>query len=107
MDLLISRDINYDFMVLNKGVDQDPNIGVKIFHTSIYEYSKAIDSDKEENNDNNAPKTPYDVENMNASFDDEGNNAYSNNEGNNDEVAPEPPTNDVNINANSDDEINY
>ena len=47
MDLLISRDINYDFMVLNKGVDQDPNIGVKIFHTSIYDYSKAIDSDKE------------------------------------------------------------
>ena len=40
-------------------------------------------SDDKVNNDEDAPKTPYDSENMNA---------YSNNEGNNAEVAPKPPT---------------
>ena len=52
-------------------------------------------SDYQVNNDDNSPRTPYDVENINA---------YYNNKGNNDEVSPNPSTNDVNINANSDDE---
>ena len=47
---------------------------MKIVHTSIDDYSKATDSDKEENNYENAPKTPCDDENMNASSDDEVNN---------------------------------
>ena len=38
--------------------------------------------------------TPYDGENINS---------YYNNEGNNDEFAPDPPTNDVNTNYNYDD----
>ena len=60
--LLISRDINYYFMVLIKGVEQDPDLGMKIVHPSIDDDSEAIDSEKEENNDENAPKTPYDGE---------------------------------------------
>ena len=39
-------------------------------------------SDDEGNNYEDAPKTPYDGENINASDDDEGNNY---------EVAPDPP----------------
>ena len=74
LDLLLSIDINDDFMVLIKGVEQDPDLGVKIVHPSIDDDSEATDSDKEENNDENAPKTPYDDENMNAFSDDEGNN---------------------------------
>ena len=61
-------------MVLTNGVVQDPDLGVKNVHPSMYDDSKATDSDKEENNDENAPKTPYDGENMNASYDDELNN---------------------------------
>ena len=53
-------------------------------------------SDYEGNNDEDAPKTPYDGEKMNASSNDEGNNYEV--------VPPNPPTNDININANSDDE---
>ena len=94
---------------------------MKIFHLSIYDDSESTYVDKDENNDENSPKTPYDGENMNDSSDDEVNNDedtsetpyndeninyYSNNEGNNYEVALDPPTNDVNINANSDDEKN-
>ena len=121
LDLLISIDINDDYMVLIKGVEQDPDLGVNCFHPSIDDDSEAIDSDKEENNDDNPPKRPYDGENMNAYSDDEVNNdeyapekSYdgenindcSNNEGNNDKVSPDPPTNDLNIDANSDDEKN-
>ena len=122
LDLLISREINDYFMVLIKGVEQDPDLGMNFFHPSNYDDSKAIDSDKQENNDENAPKTPYGGENMNTSSDDGGNtdkddletpydgeniNAYYNNEGNIDEVAPDPSINDININANSDDKKNY
>ena len=32
VDLLISGDINDDFMLLIKGVEQDSDLGVKIFH---------------------------------------------------------------------------
>ena len=118
---MISRDINYDLSVLIKGVEQDSDMGVKIVHPWIDDDIYATDSDKEENNDKNAPKTPYDGENMNVSSDNEINNdedapgspyygenmiANSNNKGNNYEVSPNPPTNDININANSDDEKN-
>ena len=121
LDLLISIDSNDDLMVLIKGVEKYPDMGVKIVHLSLDDDSEATYSDKEENNDENVPKTPYDGENMNASYDDEGNNdedapktpydgetmnAFSDDEGNNDEVAPDPPTNDVNRNDNSDDEKN-
>ena len=121
MDLLISININDYFMVLIKGFEKDPDLGVKIVHPSIDNDSEATESEIEENNDDNSPKTPCDDENMYASSDDDWNNdkdapetpydgeninAYSNNEGNNDEVTPDPPTNDVNINANSDDKIN-
>ena len=84
-------------MVLIKGFEQDPDLGVKWFHTSIDDDSEATDSEKKENKNENASKTPYDGENMNASSDDEVNNDY---------VAPDPPTNDVNINCNSGDEKN-
>ena len=47
VDLLISIDINGDFMVLIKGVEQDPDLGVKIVHPSIDDDSEATDSDKE------------------------------------------------------------
>ena len=33
-----------------------------MFDPSIYDDTKATNSDKEENNDDNAPKTPYDGE---------------------------------------------
>ena len=51
MDLLISRDINGDFMVLIKGFEQDPDLGVKIVHPSIYDDSEVTESGIEENND--------------------------------------------------------
>ena len=72
--LLISRDINDDFMILIKVVEQEYDLGVKCFHPSIDYDSEATDIDKEENIDENSPKTPYDGENMNAYSDDEGNN---------------------------------
>ena len=118
LDPLVSREINDDFVVLIEVFKQDPDMGVKNFHPSIDDDRKATDSDKEGNNDENTPKTPYYGENMNDSYGNGGNNdedaperpydgenmnAYSNKEGNNYEVAPDPPTNDVNINANSDD----
>ena len=118
---MISRDINDDFMVLIKGFEQDPYLGVKTFHPSIDDDIETTDSEKEENNDENSPKTPYDGENVNASSDDEVNNdqyapetpydgenmiTSSGDEVNNYEVAHNPPTNDVNINDNSDDERN-
>ena len=121
LELLISREINDDFMVLIKGVEQDPGLGVNFFHPSIDDDRKATDIDKEENNNENDPKTQDASENMNASSDDEVNNyeddpetpydgenmnASSNDERNNDVVFPDPPTNDVNINDNSDDEGN-
>ena len=56
MDLLISRDINDDFMVLIKGVEQDPDMGVKIVHPSIDDDNEATDSDEEKNNDENSPR---------------------------------------------------
>ena len=106
-------------MVLIKGVEQDPDMGVIIVHPSIDDDSKDTYSDKEENTDDNDPNTPYEGGNMNASYDDDENNdedapdtpyygenmnAYSNNEENNNEVASDPPTYDENINANSDEE---
>ena len=33
LDLLISRDTNDDFMLLIKGFEQDPDLGMKIVHT--------------------------------------------------------------------------
>ena len=45
--LLVSREINDDFMLLIKGVEQDSDLGVKIVHPSIDDDSKATDSDKE------------------------------------------------------------
>ena len=33
LDLLISRDINDDFMALIRGFEQDPDLGVNFFHT--------------------------------------------------------------------------
>ena len=47
---------------------------MKIVHPSIDGDSEAKDSEKEKNNDENAPKTPHDGENMNYSSDDEVNN---------------------------------
>ena len=47
LDLLISIEIDDDFMVLIKGVEQDPDLGVKNFHLSIDDYSEATDSYKE------------------------------------------------------------
>ena len=122
VDLLTSIEVNDGFVVLFKGGEQDPDLWVKIVHPSIDDESEATESETEENNDDNAPKTPYDDENRNAFYDGEGNNdedapetpydgenskVYSNNEGNNYKVSPKPLTNDVNINSNSDDEINY
>ena len=57
VDLLISWEIYDYFMVLIKGFEQDPDLGVKIVHPSIDYDSEAIDSDKEENNDENTAKT--------------------------------------------------
>ena len=114
MDLPIPININDDFMVLIKGVEQNPDQRVKIVHPSIDDDIEAAESEIEENIDDNSSKTPYDGENMNASSDDEGKNDedvpktpydgenityYYNSGGNNDDVPPEPPTNDVNING--------
>ena len=71
LDLLISGYINDDFMVLIKVVEQYPYLGVKTFHPLIDDDSKATDSDKEENNYENAPNLTYDGDNMNASYYDE------------------------------------
>ena len=54
-------------MVLIKGVEQDPDLRVKEFCPSMDDDSEATDIDKEENNYENIPKTPYDGENINAS----------------------------------------
>ena len=54
-------------------------------------------SDYQRNIDEDNPETPYEGENINQ---------YYNNEGNNDDVAPAPPTNDISINTNSDYEKN-
>ena len=42
---------------------------MKIVHPSIDDDSEATDSDKEENNYDNSPKSPYDGKNMNSSSD--------------------------------------
>ena len=104
MDVLISREINDDFMLVFKGVEQDPYLGLNIVRPSIDDDSKATVSKIEENTDENVPNTPYNSENMNAFSNDEGNNEkdspklpyegenindYSNNEGINDEVDPD------------------
>ena len=60
LDLLLSREINDDFMVLTKGVEQDPDMGAKIVHPSIDDDSEVTDSDKEENINWNYPRTSYD-----------------------------------------------
>ena len=94
---MISREINDEFMVIIKGVEQNPDIGMKHFHPSIDDDSKSTNSDKEENKDENFPKTLYDGGNMNASF-------YY--EVNNDEDAPETPYDGENTNAYSNNEVN-
>ena len=93
--LLISRDINDYLMLLIKEVEQDPDMGVKKLHPSIDDDGEAADSDKEGNNNENDPNTPYDGENMNASSYDEVNN---------DEDAPKMPHYGENINAYSNNE---
>ena len=55
-------------MVLIKGVEQDPDLGVKKCHPSIDDDSDATNSDKEENNNENAPEKPYDSENNKCLF---------------------------------------
>ena len=40
MYLLISRDINYDFMAIAKGFEQEPDLGVNFFHPSINDDSE-------------------------------------------------------------------
>ena len=47
LDILISREINDNLMVLIKGVEQDPDLGVKFFHPPIDNDSEATDSEKE------------------------------------------------------------
>ena len=47
-------------MVLIKGIEQDPDMGVNFFHPSIEDDNKDTDSDKEKNTDGNFPKTPCD-----------------------------------------------
>ena len=47
-------------MVLIKGIEQDPDLGVKIDQLEIDDDRKDTDSDKEKNNDENALKTLYD-----------------------------------------------
>ena len=44
LDLIISREINDYFMVLIKGVEQDPDLGVKIVHPSIDDDSEAVET---------------------------------------------------------------
>ena len=68
-----------------------------MFPPSIEDYSEATDIDKEENKDENFPKTPSDGENLNTSSGDEGNN---------DKDAPKMPYDGENMNASSDDERN-
>ena len=46
-DLMISIYINYDFMLLIKGVEQDPDLGVKIVHPSIDDDSEATEHEIE------------------------------------------------------------
>ena len=58
VDILISIDINDNFVVLIKGVEQDSDLGLKIDHPSLDDESEATDSDKEENNNENDPETP-------------------------------------------------
>ena len=58
---------------------------LKIIHPSTIDDRQTTDSDEEGIIDENAPETPYDGENMNASSD---------NEGNKDEDAPETPHDD-------------
>ena len=96
VDLIILRQINNYFMVLIKGFEQDPDLGMKIVPPSISDESEAKNSDKQENIEENAPKTPYDGEIITDSSDDEENN---------DEVVTNPHTNEEIINANSD-EVN-
>ena len=67
---------------------------MKLFRPSIDDDREATDSDKEENKNDNYPKTPYDGENMNASYEDDVNN---------DEDASETPYDGENMNASSDD----
>ena len=55
--LIISRQVNDDFTLLIKVVEQDPGLGVKNFHPSINDDSEATGGDKEENNNQNALKT--------------------------------------------------
>ena len=47
MDLLVSREINDYFLVLIKGFEQEPDMGVKFFHPSIDDDSKATESEIE------------------------------------------------------------
>ena len=47
LDILISREINDDFIVLIKVVEQDPDLGVKFFHSSIDDDSEATCIEKE------------------------------------------------------------
>ena len=68
-------------MVLIKGVEQDPDLGVKIVHPSINDDSEATDSDKEENNDEVAPKPPSNDDIIDANYD---------------EITPDTPTNGIN-----------
>ena len=82
-------------MVLIKGFEQDPYLRVKTVHPSIDDDSKATYIEEEVNNDQNAPDTPYDGENMNAS---------SGNEGNNYKCAPENPYDGENMNDYSNNE---
>ena len=45
--LLIPRDTNDDLMVLIKGFEQDPDLGVKIVHLSIDDDIEAIKNETE------------------------------------------------------------
>ena len=51
VDLIIPIDTNGDLMVPIKGVEQDPDLGVKIINLSIYDDSEVTESEIEENND--------------------------------------------------------
>ena len=97
-------------------IEKDPDLGGEIIHPSIDDDSEATDSYKEENNDDNYPKTPYHGENMTSSSSDERNNdenapempysgenmnASSYDQGNNNQVVTNLPKNDVNIHDNS------
>ena len=45
-------------MVIIKGVEEDPDLGVKIVHQEIDDDIEATDSDKEGDNYDNDPKAP-------------------------------------------------